>query len=315
MSVFLNCCIDNLNSYVLPLLQLTVIVKKVLYLQWDVVCLCYVSERFEFVFVSYCSFSREKSVTFRFILFIIHAFYFEHFKIALFSYFFMSVTYYPLRIYDFNLNTMYTRLSCFHRSCYILYFTIVLWILVYDRKRMKDGKINFMLTRTLTLWRERCKIILSMKSDILHLPTLQTAFLVTYLFIYWMCYIRYYFQHFDIKIYILFNINNCQTRCNTKQSIYYSASSLYVFRVSTTPIIRSTQNCNYSPWYWPYWKEIAAQKLWPVPEAVVTVLCTPDDGCGWHPKHVEWTCRIINRLLCVASRWPIIYIDKRCTEP
>ena len=24
-----------------------------------------------------------------------------------------------------------------------------------------------------------------------------------------------------------------------------------------------------------------------VPEAVVTVLCTPDDGCGRHPKHVE----------------------------
>jgi len=43
-----------------------------------------------------------------------------------------------------------------------------------------------------------------------------------------------------------------------------------------------------------------------VPETVVTVLCTPDDGCGWHPKHVEWTCRIINRLLCVAFRWTII---------
>ena len=41
-------------------------------------------------------------------------------------------------------------------------------------------------------------------------------------------------------------INNCPTRCNTKQSIYYSASSLYMIRVSNTPIIRSTQNCNYS---------------------------------------------------------------------
>jgi len=40
-------------------------------------------------------------------------------------------------------------------------------------------------------------------------------------------------------------INNCPTRCNTKQSIYYSASSLHMFQVSTTPIIRSTQNCNY----------------------------------------------------------------------
>ena len=182
MSVFLDSCIDNLNSYVLPLLHLTEIVKKVLYLQLDIVCPCYVFERVEFVFVSYCSFSREKSGTFRFLLFIIHVFYFEHFKIAPFSYFFMSVTCYPLRICDFNLNTMCTRLSCIHRSCYILYFTIVLWILVYDRKSMKGWKINFMLTRMPTLWRERCKIILWIKSDTLHLPSLQTAFLVIYLF-------------------------------------------------------------------------------------------------------------------------------------
>jgi len=59
---------------------------------------------------------------------------------------------------------------------------------------------------------------------------------------------------------------------------------------------------------WLRWREEATQKLWPVPEAVVTVLCTPDDGCGWHPKHVEWTCRIINRLLFVASRWTFINI-------
>jgi len=45
-----------------------------------------------------------------------------------------------------------------------------------------------------------------------------------------------------------------------------------------------------------------------VPEALVTVLCTPDNGCGWHPKRVEWTCRIINRVLFVASRWKIINI-------
>ena len=42
--------------------------------------------------------------------------------------------------------------------------------------------------------------------------------------------------------------------------------------------------------------------------AVVTVLCTPDDGCGWHPKHVQWTCRIINRLFRVSSRWTIINV-------
>ena len=110
----------------------------------------------------------------------------------------------------------------------------------------------------------------------------------------------------------LIYINSCPTRCNTKQSIYYSASSLYMFRVSTTPIIRSTQNCNYSLRYcaaWPRWREVAAQKIWPVPEAVVTVLCTPDYGCVWHPKHVEWACRIINRLLSVAFRWTVINTD------
>jgi len=117
----------------------------------------------------------------------------------------------------------------------------------------------------------------------------------------------------------LIYINNCPTRCNTKQPIYYSASSLHMFRVSKTPIIRSTLNSNYSLRYctvislqrgqaWPRWREVAAQKMWPVPEFVVTLLCTPDDGCGWHPKHVEWTCRIINRLLCVASRRTIINI-------
>jgi len=124
----------------------------------------------------------------------------------------------------------------------------------------------------------------------------------------------------------LIYINNCPTRCNTKQSVYYSASSLYTFRVSTTPIIRSTQNRNYSLRYWshflcaatshqrgqawPRWWEVAEhKKMWPVPEAVVTVLCTTDDGCGWHPKHVDWTCRIINRLLCIESRWTIIDIE------
>jgi len=50
-------------------------------------------------------------------------------------------------------------------------------------------------------------------------------------------------------------------------------------------------------------------KIWPVQEAVVTVLCTPDDGCDWYPKRVEWTCKIINRPRCVASRWTIINID------
>ena len=88
---------------------------------------------------------------------------------------------------------------------------------------------------------------------------------------------------------------------------------LYMFRMSTTSIIRSTQNCNYSLQYWSYFLCIYLPPTWPSwprwrEVAVITVLCPPDDGCGWHPKHVEWTSRIINRLLCFTSRWTVINI-------
>ena len=33
---------------------------------------------------------------------------------------------------------------------------------------------------------------------------------------------------------------------------------------------------------WPRWRKVFA-----VPEAAVTALCSPDDGCDGHPKHVE----------------------------
>jgi len=38
------------------------------------------------------------------------------------------------------------------------------------------------------------------------------------------------------------------------------------------------------------WRKVVALLLWPVSEAAVTVLCTPDDGCDRHPKHVEYIC-------------------------
>ena len=58
-------------------------------------------------------------------------------------------------------------------------------------------------------------------------------------------------------------INNCPTRCNTKQSSYYSASSFYMFRLSATPIIRSTQNCNSSLRYWSYFLCSCLRPTWP----------------------------------------------------
>ena len=77
-----------------------------------------------------------------------------------------------------------------------------------------------------------------------------------------------------------------------------------MFRVSTTPIIRNTQNCNYSLWYWSYFLCRYIPLKWPslatleggsgtVPEVVVTVLCTPDDRC--------WT--ELNNPCNITVRW------------
>ena len=40
----------------------------------------------------------------------------------------------------------------------------------------------------------------------------------------------------------------------------------------------------------PRCRKVFAQILWPVPEAALTVLCSPDDACDRPPKHVEWFC-------------------------
>jgi hypothetical protein len=62
------------------------------------------------------------------------------------------------------------------------------------------------------------------------------------------------------------------------------------------------------------WRKVVAQILWPVPDAAVTVLCTPDDVCDGHPKHVEW----------FFSKWipeygrillDLINLELRCMKP
>ena len=57
---------------------------------------------------------------------------------------------------------------------------------------------------------------------------------------------------------------------------------------------------------WPCWRKVVAQILWPVPEAAVTVLCTPDGGCDGHPKHVESDFAVNKYLHTVASCWMLI---------
>jgi hypothetical protein len=47
--------------------------------------------------------------------------------------------------------------------------------------------------------------------------------------------------------------------------------------------------------------------VWQIPDAVDTVICAPDDGWKYHPKHVE-QFPDINKLCNVASCWIYMYI-------
>jgi len=59
---------------------------------------------------------------------------------------------------------------------------------------------------------------------------------------------------------------------------------------------------------WPRWREVAAQHSMTSTGGCSYSFVYSCDGCGWLPKHVEWTCRVINRLFCGTSRWAIINI-------
>ena len=87
--------------------------------------------------------------------------------------------------------------------------------------------------------------------------------------------------------------------------IYFTAKSLYMFRVSIAPIIRilktvsaasgTGHNIGTATSIQRGPMEVTVPKLWPVPEAADTVFSTPDDGCCGHPKHVQWLCSKINQ--------------------
>ena len=81
-----------------------------------------------------------------------------------------------------------------------------------------------------------------------------------------------------------------------------------MFRVVLPPVIRSAYNCIYSIWYLShrYCYLPLSWKSWNWFEcAVDAVVCAPDDGWKYHPKHVEQFTDI-NKLCNVASCW--IYI-------
>ena len=57
----------------------------------------------------------------------------------------------------------------------------------------------------------------------------------------------------------------------------------------------------------PRWRKVVAKLLLrPVPEAAVTVLFSPDDGCNGYPKHVESDFAVNKYLRTVASCWILL---------
>jgi hypothetical protein len=85
-----------------------------------------------------------------------------------------------------------------------------------------------------------------------------------------------------------------------RYTVYFIWKLLYLFRVVSPPIIRSANNCIYNIWYLsdcycylPLYRQ-AAVTVWQIPDAADTVVCTPDDGWRYHPKHVEQSPDKIN---------------------
>ena len=77
-----------------------------------------------------------------------------------------------------------------------------------------------------------------------------------------------------------------------RYTVYFIRKLLYMFRVVPSPIIRSANNCIYSTWYLsdrycylPPPRQVAVT-VWQIPSAVDTVVCAPDNGGWYHPKHV-----------------------------
>jgi hypothetical protein len=69
-------------------------------------------------------------------------------------------------------------------------------------------------------------------------------------------------------------------------TVYFIWKLLYMFRVVPSHIIRSANNCIYNICYLSHrYCYLPLQRQ--VPDTVDTVVCAPDDGWWYDPKHVE----------------------------
>ena len=119
-----------------------------------------------------------------------------------------------------------------------------------------------------------------------------------------------------------FNSNKSPTWCNNF-SVYYPDVylQLNMFRAFSRPS-SGAQLLQWQPLVLPSYRGDSravfvvrpAGPWWQIPDAVDTVVCAPDDGWWYHPKHVE-QFPDINKLCNVASYWMYITILLWCTDP
>ena len=82
------------------------------------------------------------------------------------------------------------------------------------------------------------------------------------------------------------------TRCSSMLFIYckYTLTCFRCPKYASSGVhktVTAASDTGHSIWAT---SKVVAQILWLVPEAAVTVLCTPDDGCDGHLEHVEYIC-------------------------
>ena len=106
-------------------------------------------------------------------------------------------------------------------------------------------------------------------------------------------------------------MSNCPTRCNTKQSIYYSASSLHTFRVSTTPIM-STQNCNSNvvKLTWPRWRAmLGVQNMTYLCQRIKTTFLSVGRLCRATDSSYRILFAVAIVIIFVTSEfWPVYHV-------
>jgi hypothetical protein len=81
-----------------------------------------------------------------------------------------------------------------------------------------------------------------------------------------------------------------------RYTVYLYLETALLFRVVLSPIIRSAYNCIYSVWF-------LSHRYCYLP---LLVVCAPDDGWRYYPKHVE-QFPDINKQCNVASCWIYVY--------